>query len=401
MKNEARTIYLLLIAIGAVVSFIQFSPQALAASFSFYRTITVTSTASIASGTNTNFPMLVSSTLTSWESSSHGGDIQNLCTAPGGIQEPCDLVFATSSANCTAGGYLNFQTQTYSSSTGALRDWVNIPTLQTGTVIYACYDASAVNTDQSNPTSTWNSNYVGVWHLYNASDSTVNAENFTKVSTLTFGATTTPFGNGTAFNGANPDSATTTISNPFTAGQATLEMWVRANGGGTQGIWSVANGDANFYSFGGSIYEGTFRGSRLGPFTPVASTSKWAQLTIVANSSTNLWSVYQNAKLLTTSTLGTFTASSFPAGQPGFKIGQNGVANGELTGAMSELRLSQTPLTSQWITTEYNNQNAPDDAATSTGFYHIGTETAFGVIPPNLDDWLNGIVKFVGHVIFQ
>ncbi|MGB7958176.1 MAG: type II secretion system protein, partial [Minisyncoccia bacterium] len=92
--------------------------------YSYERSITVTSNTNIASGTQSNFPMLVSSTLATWEPVSKGGSatIQNLCTAPNGGQEPCDLIYSASSA-CTSP--LNFETESYSSSTGALVDWVN------------------------------------------------------------------------------------------------------------------------------------------------------------------------------------------------------------------------------------------------------------------------------------
>src|SRR5205823_956562 len=94
--------------------------------YQFYRSITVTSTASVASSTLTNFPMLVSSTISSWATTGNGGKIQNLCTAKNGGKEPCDLVFATSSGNCNATP-LNFETERYVSSTGELADWVNVP----------------------------------------------------------------------------------------------------------------------------------------------------------------------------------------------------------------------------------------------------------------------------------
>jgi hypothetical protein len=79
---------------------------------------------------------------------------------------------------------LNFETESYTSSTGALIDWVNVPTLSAGSVIYACYGNASVKTDQSHPSSTWNANYKGVWHLANAgaatsTDSTANANNGT------------------------------------------------------------------------------------------------------------------------------------------------------------------------------------------------------------------------------
>ena len=114
--------------------------------------------------------MLVSSTFSTWEPVSDGGHIQNLVTAPDGSQEPADLIFTTSTPTLsnsvyTCGTSLNFETESYSSSTGALVDWVNVPSLSAGSVIYVCYGNGAVSTDQSHPSSTWNSNYKAVYHL--------------------------------------------------------------------------------------------------------------------------------------------------------------------------------------------------------------------------------------------
>ena len=119
--------------------------------YTYRSAITVTSSTSIASGTNANFPMLISSALTSWEPTSTGGDIQNLVIAPNGGQEPADLIF-TSDSGCTTP--LDFETESYSSLTGAILDWVNVPSLSAGSVIYACYGNAAITTNQSHPSST-------------------------------------------------------------------------------------------------------------------------------------------------------------------------------------------------------------------------------------------------------
>src|ERR1700722_11874860 len=193
---SARMVFFILAFVFGV-AFFGFKTNQAHAAYQYYRSITVTSTPSIASGTQTSFPMLVSSTLSSWEASSTGGRIQNLCTAPNGGQEPCDLVFATSSANCGTAN-LNFETESYVSSTGALVDWVNVPSVSMGTVIYSCYDNSSVYTDQSHPSSTWNSNYVGVWHFsspngtsLDMNDSTVEGNNLSTTGSPVPTATST------------------------------------------------------------------------------------------------------------------------------------------------------------------------------------------------------------------
>src|ERR1700734_3357335 len=167
----------LLIASSFFAALFLLAPNAHAAGYTYVSSITVTSSVSTASGTNVNFPMLVSSTYSWLEPVSDGGHIQNLTTAPNGGQEPADLIFSTSSS-CAAP--LNFETESYSSSTGALIDLVNVPSLSAGSVIYICDGNSSVTTDQSHPSSTWNSNYMAVWHGSTASstiDSTANRNN--------------------------------------------------------------------------------------------------------------------------------------------------------------------------------------------------------------------------------
>src|SRR5665213_1566624 len=170
-----------------LLGFLFFAPKVFAANYTYYRSITVTSTTSVASGTLANFPMLFSGTYTWLESTSTGGRIQNLVTAPNGGQEPADLIFVTSTPSASAGLWscgtaLNFETESYVSSTGVISDWINTPTTTASQVLYACYGNSSVSTDQSHPSSTWNSNYKYVDHFgtattLNASDSTKFANN--------------------------------------------------------------------------------------------------------------------------------------------------------------------------------------------------------------------------------
>ena len=68
---------------------------------------------------------------------------------------------------------------------GDLVDWVNVPSMYAGAVIYVCYDNASVSADQSHPSSTWNSSYAAVFHLpsiggsLNVNNSTANANAMT------------------------------------------------------------------------------------------------------------------------------------------------------------------------------------------------------------------------------
>ena len=122
-----------------------------------------------------NFPMLFSGTYPYLATTANGGSVTNA--------NGYDILF-TSDANGTSP--LAFEQESYSPSTGTVNYWVKIPTLShtTDTVIYLFYGNSSVTTDQSNKSSVWDSNYLGIYHLPNgatlsAGDSTSGAHNGT------------------------------------------------------------------------------------------------------------------------------------------------------------------------------------------------------------------------------
>jgi hypothetical protein len=340
--------------------------------YTYRSAITVTSNTSIASGTNANFPMLVSSALTSWEPTSLGGHIQNLTTAPNGGQEPADLIF-TSDSGCTTP--LNFETESYTSSTGALVDWVNVPSLSAGSVIYACYGNSAVTTDQSHPSSTWNANYVSVLHLSgNANDSTANANNGTWNGTQAGSNTYYSSGNiGTYagyFNGSNdyinlPKALSTSLFN----GQAfTVSGWVNQavikQDEGLLGVCSsqsnnnclhlaIRNGEPYFGFFGDDIGGGS-----------AGAINTWYYLTFVyAGSSAENKYLYLNGNLVASGVASGALSTAGAIPQIGTSYDYTSLL---MEGLIEEVNLLNTPLSPSWILTEYNNQSSPST------FYTIG-----------------------------
>ncbi len=214
------------------------------ASYAYSRSITISSSSSSgASGTLSNFPMLFSGTYAWLAASSSGGNVQN---ASG-----YDIIFASDSGCMSK---LNFETESYTPSTGAIVDWVNVPTLAGGTVVYICYDNRAVTTDQSDPGFTWNSNYVGVWHFpngttLNASDSTSNANALTDNGATA--VTGSPSLDGAAgFNGVSAYMQNSNSSGQFDLSSFTWDAWVEptyaagSTGGVSPGIMGVRNGSS-------------------------------------------------------------------------------------------------------------------------------------------------------------
>ena len=101
---------------------------------------------------------------------------------------------------------LPFEQETYDQIHGTVTYWVKVPTVShtSDTTIYMFYENSAVTTDQSNSTGTWDSNFKAVWHLPNggtlsANDSTSNSNTSTITSTT---AIASPIGGAAWFNGS-------------------------------------------------------------------------------------------------------------------------------------------------------------------------------------------------------
>ena len=352
-----------------------FSLSAHAATYSFYRSITVTSSASVASGTNANFPMLVSSTVSSWESVSNGGRIQHLVTAPNGGQEPADLVFATSSANCGVSN-LNFETESYVSSTGALIDWVNVPSVSTGTVIYACYDASTVSTDQSHPSSTWNSNYAAVYHLASptstlqSNDSTANANNGTNTSPSNVTGGSGQIDGGGSFPGTSAETQGIDTPSINLGTSFSVEAWAEPAGNSDNNYARIAenNYQNGFYLGPDANQNFPFLFIVNGNFSTTGGSGltygTWYHVVGTYNGST--------ATLYVDGTAVAATSVSAPSiGSSAISIGYS-AAHGlsEWGGGIDEVRFPTTPLSPSWVLTEYNNQSSPST------FYTISSEQA-------------------------
>src|SRR5205823_1120398 len=75
-----------------------------------------------------------------------------------------DIGFYADSGGSTK---LKWEVEKYDGTTGQLIAWVKIPSVSssTDTVFYLMYGDSSINTDQSDPPNTWESNFKGVYHL--------------------------------------------------------------------------------------------------------------------------------------------------------------------------------------------------------------------------------------------
>ena len=310
-----------------------------------------------------NFPMDVS-----WASDS------NLSA---GAQSSGNDILFTASDGVTK---LNHEIEQYTSSTGQLASWVQIPSLSptANTVIYMYYGNSSAS-NQQNAASVWDSNYKGVWHLpQNPTgsapqllDSTSNAYNLT-VTTGSAGAATSTgqIGGAVSFPMTNEYSPTyaTNSGNLAIGGTNTYTVsgWFKVN--------SFITHDAGYFSLFGSggpnpnyeteaivlndtgtlyyriVNNYTFGGLQTGN-TSAISTSTWNYV-VGTNDGTTL-KIYLNGNLAASVSSSGDSISNNP-----FAI--NGVypyAGGNAQ--FDEVRASNSTRSAPWILTEYNNQSSP------------------------------------------
>ena len=106
--------------------------------------------------TQSNFTVLVSLTDPALKTVANGGHVANA--------NGYDIGFYADSGGTTK---LKWQVEKYDGTTGNLIAWVKIPSVSssTDTVFYLMYGDSSINTDQSDPPNTWDSNFKAVWHM--------------------------------------------------------------------------------------------------------------------------------------------------------------------------------------------------------------------------------------------
>jgi len=322
----------------------------------------------------TNFPVLISTTLATLATTANGGHVKN--------SSGFDIVFSTRD-DC--GFLLNWDTETYTASSGNLIVWVKHPLVTTASdaTMYICYGNSSITTYQGVSASAWDADYKGVWHLPDGSslqlsDSTNNGNTLTNNNTVA--ATAAQIDGGASFTGSSSQHLSRASASLAFAAQ-TFSIWVKptslANAytglisqttvGGAETVFTVyvkSDGTMAVYmdvgggTGGNMFYDGT------GATT--LTTGNWYYIS-VSYDSTNGIKSYVN---------GALDKSVAPAGTHNSPTGTFGIGTDEgfptgryLTGAEDEARVSDISRSADWVKTEYNNQSSPST------FYTIGPET--------------------------
>jgi hypothetical protein len=347
------------------------------AAYCYRRTLTVDHT-QCGTANSTDFPVVVRLSDATFKTVANGGHVQHTTTS-NGQTVPADLNFYSDLALTTP---LNYETESYDPTTGDLVCWVKLPTLShtADTVFYMAYGDAGTTTFQGNVNGTWNSNFKGVWHLPNgsslaATDSTAGAH----TGTITGPAATA----GTIDGGASfPGSSTNTINFGASAdwnfaGGFTVSLWMKIGVDADGFLLGIHNGSTAFafelvqtHLVGGDgiLWAVNGASTQAHYFVSVAD-GNWHQIVGTWNSGTQIPTLYVDGAFVASGTAsGAFGGSSSIALTAGNDAGGVGVF-GLYAGTLDELHAANALLSTDWITSEFNNQMP------SSTFFSLSGET--------------------------
>ena len=309
-------------------------------SWSSRKPITISHAQVSGSSNLTNFPVLISE---------FDADVQAQAKPDGS-----DILFTLSDGITK----LNHEVEWYSSQTGQLVAWVQMPSLSptADTTIYLYYGNPSAPV-QWNPTSVWDSTYLAVWHLPDGVTLSANDSTAHQYVGGIFGATATTgeiagaasFSNA-YISGSRPSlvNSPLTISvwhnpQPYTANAQMFSIGTSGTADGAILLRQTSNTSLDLALWGDDVSV---------TVPNMANVWNYTVLTVGANRTE---SVYQNGSLA-----GTGAAANLYQGNSTWNIGRwvyNGFEN--YNGIIDEVRISNVARSSDWVLTEYRNQSSP------------------------------------------
>ncbi len=300
-----------------------------------------------ATTTFSNFPMLFSVTDADLKFTGSGGKV---ASSTGG-----DILFTASDGTTK----LDHEIEKYTSTTGETIAWVRIPTLSSSTVAYI-YFGNASATDQQAATSTWDSNYKGVYHLkdgttLNYNDSTSNAKHGTGGG----GSASPTAGAGYVDGAASFNNVTYQFidlpSSTFGSGSVTVELWTKfTTFTGYWPMFSAYTSDADsmeiFIDNTSRLFGGNYNNRALSSSDLV--TGQWYHVVLTAVSG-GVTQFYING--VAGGSTGTTNFSTYTVAP---RIGRR--LSYYYNNLIDEVRVSSgIARSADWIKTTYNNQSDP------------------------------------------
>jgi hypothetical protein len=319
----------------------------------------------------------------------NGGNVEN--------DNGYDIIFSSSTDSADI---LDFEIESYTPTTGEIIAWVKIPSLLTDsdTTIYMLYGDDAIISSQEDAANTWNTNYVGVWHLKengNISangyvDSSGNGYHGTGVSMTTSSDVAAKVGLGQDFIHTDPDYININYALPQLSAW-TFSAWANVDSQKEEASFIQADrgGYNQDFLFGvtpettalstskrvAAIHQRTSDSSRvIAEDTQDIPTGEW-HLYHATSNGTNLILYRDGVAVDTDAGSGARIIESYDK----YCLGntRNGLAR-PIDGKLDECRVMLDDMTSDWNLTEFNNQNSPST------FYTMGNEQSSepGIISP-------------------
>ena len=349
------------------------------AAYGYRKQITIN--AGKVSGSQTNFPVLVSIPANAgMKTAANTGHVQN--------SNGYDIVFRAADGTTS----LAHEVERYVAMTGEMTAWVKVPAISSSgnTIIYVYYGDSGVSSSQQNAAAVWDSSFKGVWHLnqgtgVTAVDSTSNA-------------------NGAVPNSGNPTASTGQIGDALTfakpsrlviAAKASLDLTSATTPNWTMSAWVKPTSYTGtswpvIYSYGsyrasmglsqatgtdGLIENITNDATYLRSTTAVTLPASWNHVTVTRTATTT--SFYLNGAA---DGSGTSTAVTTTGQVSGIGADANGAieAGEQFLGLIDEVHVSNVARSACWTKAEYNNQFAPGDIG-APNFYTVSSQQAAGV----------------------
>lgn len=320
-----------------------------------------------ASSTQTNFPVEVSFNGASVNDIKNLGLMRDIYGGAVKTANGYDIVFSTSSS---ATGLLPYEQEFYSSTTGQAIYWVNMPTVANSQALYVFYGKSG-DTDHSNKTGTWNSNYVAVYHLNGSSpsvsDSTSNANNGTNQGVT---ATTGQIDGAGSFDTTPKYFTANSSSSLNTPASISVSTWIKGTLPQPDNFTKfLTKTDAEYTFYAQGFQDGKpIFGAQT---TSNAFDGNWHFITGTYDGTT--YKIYFDGSFQATST-GTPGSINSTA----LYVGRDPAGFNQVVGTMDEVRISNIPLTSSWVATEYNNQSNPSTFFTYQQLNQTGAVTVTG-----------------------
>lgn len=317
-----------------------------------------------------NFPLLIYGTYNDFKTITNLGKVNNTTTL-NGITVPADLII-TDSSNTP----LNWEVGFYDATTGKIEIWVNT-TLSSiaNTVFFIYYGKLSITVYQCTATSTWNSNYQGIFHLTTITtgsgaikDSTINSRNGTVHGTV---------GSGTGIIDGAASFSTTVIGNDIenisrpVQDDFTITFWLKTTQTGLSGpsffqvtglvdaeVGGIVNDfsiglKVNNISFGVGNPDITINGSKI------VNDGNWHLVAITRTKSTGAMKIYVDS-FSSSDGSGTGNTNSLTAPTTvNFGDVLAGPGGNGYIGLLDEVTFSDNIRNSDYLTTLFNNQSSP------------------------------------------